>query len=155
KMYGATVGFPIIKNRAFSFTAFEDWNDKRPLSIVRTVPTDLERRGDFSQSVLNGRVRAIYNPFASTIDSATGRVARAAFQGNVIPTAMLDPVSLRMLDAMPKPNLPGNTDNWQGSLYENVDYWNLSQRVDVTLSDKWKVFARYGQFKANLYQQNP
>src|SRR5262245_27531911 len=155
KMYGGTVGFPIIKNRAFSFTSFEDWNDKRPLSIIRTVPTDLERRGDFSQSVLNGRVRAIYNPFASTIDSATGRVVRPAFQGNVIPSTMLDPVALCMLDAMPKPNLPGNTDNWQGSLYENVDYWNLSQRVDVTLSDKWKVFARYGQFKANLYQQNP
>jgi hypothetical protein len=36
-----------------------------------------------------------------------------------------------------------------------VDYWNFSQRVDVNLTDKLKVFARYGQFKANLYQNNP
>ena len=155
KMYGGTVGFPIVKNKAFSFTSFENWDDKRPLSILRTVPTDLERRGDFSQSVLSGRVRTIYNPFESTIDSTTGRVVRPAFQGNVIPTSMLDPVALRMLEAMPKPNLPGNTDNWQGNVYDKVDYWNLSQRVDVNICDKWKVFARYGQFKANLGQENP
>ena len=36
-----------------------------------------------------------------------------------------------------------------------VDYWNFSQRVDMNLTDNFKVFARYGQFKANLYQQNP
>jgi hypothetical protein len=154
RMYGATAGLPIVKNKAFSFTSFELWDDKRPLSIVRTVPTDLERRGDFSQSVLNGRVRTIYNPFSSTLDSA-GRVARSSFTGNVIPTPMLDPAAVRMLADLPLPNLPGNVDNWQGSVYEKVDYWNLSQRVDVNITDRWKVFARYGQFKANLYQQNP
>ena len=59
----------------FSFTSFEEWNDKRPLSIVRTVPTELERRGDFSQSVLNGAVRTIYNPF--TLDARRRRPRRA------------------------------------------------------------------------------
>ena len=64
-MYGGTVGLPIQKNRIFSFTSFEQWDDTRPLSIVRTVPTELERQGDFSQSLLNGRVRTIYNPYSS------------------------------------------------------------------------------------------
>jgi hypothetical protein len=50
RMFGGTIGGPIAKNRIFSFTAFEQWNDKRPLTIVRTVPTELERNGDFSQS---------------------------------------------------------------------------------------------------------
>ena len=68
---------------------------------------------------------------------------------------MFDPVALKMLAAIPLPNLPGNVDNWQGTVSEKVDYWNFSQRVDVNLTDNWKVFARYGQFKANLYQQNP
>jgi carboxypeptidase family protein len=155
KMYGGTLGMPVKKNQIFSFTSFEQWDDQRPLSIVRTVPTDLERNGDFSQSLLNGRVRTIYNPFSSTIDPVTGRDVRTAFVGNVIPVGMRDPVALKMLDQIPKANLPGNVDNWQGTVYDTVNYWNFSQRVDINLSDKWKVFARYGQFKANLYQENP
>lgn len=153
-MFGATFGGPIKRNRLFSFTSYERWDDKRPISIVRTVPTELERRGDFSQSVLNGRVRSVFNPFASTLDAA-GRVVRPPFSGNVIPSTMIDPVAQRMLAAIPLPNLPGNVDNLQGSVIDATDYWNFSQRVDINLSDAWKVFVRYGQFKANLYQQNP
>ena len=73
RMYGATVGGPIKQNKIFSFTAFEQWDDQRPLTIVRTVPTEAERRGDFSQSVLNGRVRTIYNPYTSTLDCGRPR----------------------------------------------------------------------------------
>ncbi len=155
QMLGATFGAPIRKNRLFSFTSYEHWNDKRPISYVRTVPTAAERAGDFSQSVLNGRVRAIYNPFSSVIDPVTNRVVRVPFAGNVIPTSMLDPTALRMLQAMPLPNVAGNVDNLQYSVYDQTQYWNLSERVDVNFTDNWKMFVRYGQFRANLYQQNP
>ena len=154
RMYGATLGGPIKQNKIFSFTSYENWNDKRPLTIVRTVPTELERRGDFSQSVLNGRVRSVYNPYTSALD-ASGRVVRSAFDNNQIPQAMFDPVAVKMLADIPLPNRGGNTDNWQGSLYENTNYWNFSQRVDLNFTDKFKMFARYGQFKADLYQENP
>ena len=53
------------------------------------------------------------------------------------------------------PNLPGNTDNLQYGIYDKTDYWNFSERVDWNITDSWKIFVRYGQFKANLYQQNP
>jgi hypothetical protein len=156
RMYGGTVGGPIKRNKIFSFTSFEQWDDSRPLSIVRTVPTEAERAGNFSQSALpNGVVRTIYNPFTSTVDPTTGRVVRTPFAGNVIPSTMFDPVALKMLQNIPLPNLPGNADNWQGSVDEKVDYWNLSQRVDINVNDNFKVFARYGQFKASLYQDNP
>ena len=155
QMYGATIGGPIMKNRMFFFTSFEQWNDNKPLTIVRTVPTELERSGNFSQSLLNGRVRNIYDPWSSTVNPATNRVVRTPFDGNVIPSNRLDPVALRMLQQMPLPNTPGNVDNWQGSITEKVDYWNVSQRVDVNINDAWKVFVRYGQFKANVYQENP
>jgi hypothetical protein len=154
KMYGATFGGPIRKNKIFTFTSFERWNDKRPISIVRTVPTELERHGNFSQSVLNGRVRSIYNPFSSSLDPI-GRVVRTAFANNTISSSMIDPVAVKMLNAIPLPNMPGNVDNLQGSVTDAVEYWNLSQRFDVNITDNWKVFARYGQFKADLYQQNP
>ncbi len=155
KMYGGTAGLPIKKNRLFSFTSFEQWDDNRPLTIVRTVPTALERAGDFSQSLLSGRVRTIYNPYTSVIDPATNRVVRQPFAGNVIPASMIDPVSQKILQEIPMPNLPGNQDNLQYGIYEKTDYWNFSERVDWNITNDWKIFARYGQFKANLYQQNP
>ena len=154
-MYGATIGGPIAKNRMFFFTSIEQWDDNKPLTIVRTMPTELERRGDFSQSVLGGRVRNIFDPFSSVVDPGTGRVVRTPFAGNVIPSNRFDPVALKLLQSLPLPNLPGSVDNWQGSVTERVDYWNVSQRVDVNVTDKFKVFARYGQFRANLYQNNP
>ena len=155
RMYGATLGGPIMKNKMFSFTSFEKWDDTRPLSILRTVPTDAERAGDFSQSTLNGVVRTVYNPFSSTVDPSTGRVVRTPFAGNVIPSALMDATALRMLQDMPRPNLPGNVNNLQTAVNEDVNYWNFSQRVDLNFTDNVKMFARYGQFKADLYQQNP
>lgn len=155
KMYGATLGGPIKRNKVFSFTSYEKWDDKRPVSIVRTVPTAAERSGDFSQSLSAGRVRTIYNPFTSVVDPATNRVVRQQFANNVIPSTLFDPTALRMLQGLPSPNLPGNIDNWQGSVLDQSNYWNFSQRVDLNFTDSLKMFVRYGQFKANLYQENP
>ncbi len=155
RMYGGTVGGAIKKNKIFYFTSFENWDDTRPQSIIRTVPTQAERTGDFSQSVQSGVVRTIYNPFTSTVDPTTGRVVRTPFAGNVIPSGLFDPTAVKMLADIPLPNLPGNVDNWQGSVDEAVNYWNFSQRIDVNFTDNVKMFARYGQFRAELYQQNP
>ena len=154
KMMGATLGGPIMKNKIFSFTSYERWDDNKPVSVIRTLPTELERAGNFSQSVYNNRVRTIYDPYTSVLNSSN-RVVRTPFTGNVIPADRLDPVSLKLLQQLPLPNLPGSVDNWQGTVNENVGYWNFSQRVDVNLTDSFKIFARYGQFKANVYQENP
>lgn len=154
KMGGGTAGMPIIKNKLFSFSSFEYWNDYRPLSIVRTVPTAAERQGDFSQSTLSGRVRTIYDPWTSTLN-ASSKVVRTAFKNNVIPTNRIDPVALKILQQIPMPNVAGNTDNLQYGIYEHTKYWNLSERLDWNITDKWKIFVRYGQFKAHLYQENP
>lgn len=155
RMYGGTFGGPILQNKIFSFTSFENWDDTRPVSIVRRVPTEAERRGDFSQSALpNGTVRTIYNPFTSTV-GAGGAVVRTPFAGNVIPSELFDPVALKMLQQIPLPNVAGHGNNLQLATEEEVDYWNLSQRFDINFSDSVKMFARYGQFKADVYQANP
>jgi len=154
RMFGGSLGMPLKKNRVFSFTSFEQWDDQRPISVVRTVPTELERQGNFGQSTLAGRIRTIYDPFSSVLGPGNV-VVRTPFAGNIIPTGRIDPVALKMLNEIPLPNQPGNVDNWQGSIYEKVDYWNLSQRVDVNIADNLKSFVRLGLFRANLYQQNP
>src|SRR5262245_63091001 len=152
KIYGGTLGAPIIKNKLFTFTSYEHWNDASPLPFTLTVPTALERQGDFSQSTMkNGVIRTIYDPQTSTGSSGT----RTAFTGNKIPSQRFDPTALKLLQDMPMPKLPGSQDNLQGFKVNETSYWNFSQRVDWNYSDKWRTFFRYGQFKAILLETNP
>ena len=151
KIYGGTIGGPIIKNKLFTFTSYEHWNDASPLPFTLTVPTELERNGDFSQSSRNGVIRTIFDPLTSTGTSGT----RTAFTGNKIPVGRFDPTALKLLAEMPLPNLPGSQDNLQGFKINETTYWNFSERVDWNYSDRLKTFIRYGQFKAHLLESNP
>jgi len=161
KMYGGTIGGPIVKNKLFFFSSYEQWDDHRPLSVKITVPTALERQGNFSQSRLGNYTtcptagqacaRPIYDPNTSRGTSG----ARDAFAGNIIPRDRFDPTAVKLLAELPLPNLPGNDLNWQGVKTENVDYWNLSNRIDWNINEKWKSFVRYGQFRTHLLEAPP
>jgi hypothetical protein len=50
-MFGGTFGNPILKNKLFNFFSVEDWKIHQPGTYERTVPTALERQGDFSQTL--------------------------------------------------------------------------------------------------------
>jgi hypothetical protein len=159
RMYGGTIGGPIIKNKLFFFSSYEQWDDARPLTVKITLPTELERQGNFSQSVRTCQinnvatpcVRTIYDPMSSTGPDGV----RTGFEGNVIPRNRFDPTAEKLLAELPLPNLPGNDLNWQGAKVENVDYWNLSHRVDWNISERWKTFVRYGQFRTHLLEEAP
>ncbi|MBC7929091.1 MAG: carboxypeptidase regulatory-like domain-containing protein, partial [Rubrivivax sp.] len=43
KIYGGSFGGPILKNKLFFFTTYEKWKDSQPLTLLLTVPTELER----------------------------------------------------------------------------------------------------------------
>jgi hypothetical protein len=145
-MGGGNVGGPIIKKKLFFFSSFEKWLDHRPITVKINVPTALERAGNFSQSGVN-----IYDPLTSTSNSST----RTQFAGNIINSSRFDPVALKLLAKIPLPNVTGTLENWQGSKTEDVNYWNLSTRVDWNISEKMKMFVSYGQFKAHLLEDNP
>ena len=159
KMYGGTLGGPIVKNKLFFFSSYERWNDQRPITVKITVPTAAERQGDFNQSQRACRinntvvncVRAIYDPLSST--GASG--IRTPYAGNLIGASLFDPASVKLLAEMPVPNQPGNDLNWQGSKVEKVRYWNLSTRGDWNVSDKLKTFVRYGGFNTVLLEHPP
>lgn len=71
--YGIAAGGPIVlpklyngRNRTFFFTNFEGVPQKTPNSVVATVPTANERKGDFSQTLgANGRQIVIYDPLTT------------------------------------------------------------------------------------------
>lgn len=158
KMYGGTIGGPIIKNKLFFFSSYEQWDDHRPITVKITLPTALERQGDFSKSRIGSYTvcatgttcaRPIYDPISATGSSGV----RTLFANNIVPSNRFDPTAIKLLAELPLPNLPGNDLNWQGTKTENVDYWNLSNRVDWNINEKLKSFVSYGQFRTHLLEQ--
>ena len=158
-MFGGTLGNPILKNKLFNFFSIEKWKINAPGSYQRTVPTSLERAGDFSQTLAaDGALRPIYDPF-STIVPSPGNVIRAPFPDNKIPGDRFDPLSAKLAGAFFDPNVPGvgynHANNYQKSLIQTTDYYNLSDRVDYNISDKWRVSGYYGRYYSTDSQTNP
>ena len=65
-MYGGTLGNALIKNKLFNFFALERWKVGEPATFSYTVPTALERGGDFSQTYnIDGGLMNIYDPYTT------------------------------------------------------------------------------------------
>src|SRR5437016_4408447 len=106
---GGTIGGPIRKNKLFTFFTYEKWNNRQPYTKVMTLPTDLERAGDFSRTLTKaGAQRTIFDPWTTQTDTATNAVTRQPFPGNQIPASRIDPTSKLFLNDIWKPNGPGD-----------------------------------------------
>ncbi len=157
-IYGGTLGNPIVKNKLFNFVSFERWATKDPRNAIMTLPTDLERQGDFSRSFNpDGGLRAIFDPFTTQLNAA-GVASRTPFAGNIIPRSRIDPLSARFLQDIWQPNNPGDNitgvQNYKQAYFWYLYNWNFNNRTDWNVNDKWKVFGRYSRFRTDLSQNN-
>lgn len=159
-MMGGTLGNPILKNRLFNFFSLEYWKVRSPGSLVTTVPTPLEREGDFSKSFnIEGGLRTLYDPWTTRLDAASGRFVRAPFPGNVIPRVRFDSFAAGLLKHFWDPNNPGDNitgvNNFKIGLINSWDYYNFSDRVDYSINDNWKVYGRISRYHTDNTQTNP
>jgi hypothetical protein len=160
-VWGVTSGNPIIKNKVFNFFSYEGQNLREPVNIIRTLPTALEREGDFSKtlSFVNGVTapKLIYDPWTTQTNGST--VTRTPFAGNMIPKSMIDPTSLRFLQDVWSPNLPGDNpsgvNNYRLTIARVYQYYNYTNRTDWSINEKWKVFGRVSRFHTNVASPNP
>jgi hypothetical protein len=159
-MYGGTVSHPVLKNRLFNFVAYEGWEKTDPSTLLNTLPTDLERTGDFSQSLNgSGGLRTIFDPW-STVTSADGAtITRTPYPGNIIPSSAQDPVALHYMAKLWKPNRPGrgnyHLDNYAASLPIKFPYKNFSDRADFQVTDSLRISGRYSMFVTPVSATNP
>ncbi|MBL8236079.1 MAG: carboxypeptidase regulatory-like domain-containing protein [Bryobacterales bacterium] len=159
-MYGGTVGGPIKKNKLFNFFSYEQWRKTDPNDLIHTLPTDLEREGNFSQSLnATGGLRAIYDPF-TTQTSADGRtITRMPLPGNIIPKSAQDPIATLYMSKLWKPNRPGqgpyNINNYYVPLPIRYDYHNISNRTDYVLNEKLRFYGRYSKLWTPVTTSNP
>jgi hypothetical protein len=158
-IFGGTIGHPIVKNKLFHFFAFEHWNQHEPRSRTMTLPNDMEKRGDFSQSyAITGAVRGIFDPFSTTLNPTTGAVTRDRFPGNIIPQSRINPTSARFVRELWPGNRAGDditrVNNFRADFFRENIYNNVSTRTDYNISDKWKMFGRFSRFRTDLTDQD-
>ncbi|MBI3279386.1 MAG: TonB-dependent receptor, partial [Acidobacteria bacterium] len=156
-IWGGTLGNAVIKNKLFMFTSYEGWRKNDPKDTQRTLPTDLERQGDFSQSRnISGGLRTIYDPWTTRLDPARNEASRTPFAGNIIPRSRIDPTSARIMQDVWKPNGPGlditGVNNFRIGYAWPIRHWNFSERVDWSINDNLKVFGRYSRVRTDLDQ---
>jgi hypothetical protein len=101
---------------------------------LTTMPSDLERSGDFSQSVgENGKAAVIYDP-------TTG----APFPGNKIDPTRISPIAAALLNYYPSPNLPGQTRNFQLPTTSYRNFNSLNLRLNQTLTSRNRIAGGLG-----------
>jgi hypothetical protein len=154
--FGYTVGGPVpiagynsSRNRLFFFFAQEHQKRFTPPAtpnLVR-VPTELERRGDFSQSFdNNGRLYPYIRDYTTGLPCSASDT-RGCFQdGGVlgrIPQNRLYAPGMTILSAYPLPNTSGNGFNFTSQLAADRDRREDILRVDWQANNAWRVYGRY------------
>jgi Carboxypeptidase regulatory-like domain len=163
--YGVTVGGPIIRNHTWFQAYWEGFRSVESLNEFATVPTAAMRAGDFS-ALLGPQIgtdslgrpiltNQIFDPSTSRPDPANpGSIIRDPYPGNRIPTNLLNPSSLLVLQKYyPLPNLnvaasAGNNYQFAGSNSTASDQTGI--RIDHKFGDNDTLFGRYNRSNANL-----
>ncbi|MCU1258752.1 MAG: Cna B-type protein [Bryobacterales bacterium] len=147
--FGFTLGGPVVlphlyngHNKTFFFVDYEGYRESLASTGSFTVPTALQRQGDFSQTTTSaGQLIRIYDPQSTT--TVNGVVTRTAFAGNIIPTSRLDPVALALAKYYPLPNNTNLTNNYLRSTAVRFTDDTGDARIDHQFSDKNRFFGRY------------
>jgi len=146
--FGGMLAGPVLQDKLFYMVSFEGLRQRSFSSATTTVPTDLERRGDFSQTLAsNGQLIRIFDPFTTRPNPAGAGYIRDAFPDNRIPATRFDRVAVNALKYYPVANTAGHPVTKQQNYYSsgsrrlNTD--NYDFRVDHNIASNKRFFARY------------
>lgn len=150
--FSAIVGGPLVLGKLIKdpktqfFITYFGTRAKTPELFAETVPTPLERLGNFSQAVQSlgtsdtAAPVVIYNPGT-----------KQPFPGNQIPSNLLNPISMGLLNFYPLPNQPGLANNYQFETAQAQNTDNLGVRIqrNVTAKDRLALNFQFQDRNSN------
>lgn len=173
--FGGTFSGPIWipklyngRNKSFFFFGYEGLRERQAGSFTGTVPTAIEKQGNFSQTRdVNGTLIQIFDPVTTRLDpdrpAGTTRFLRDAFPGNIIPNNRFNAVGGNLLSYYPTANQPGRGASSVDNFFSNVPSSSNQDRIDVKIdhqfSEKHVIMGRYNRYRnENItpsYYSNP
>ena len=140
--FGGSIGGRVIKDKLFFFADTQLNRQAQGGSVNTSVPTALNRNGNFSDWLAVNSDYQLYDPLTGNADG-TGR---QPFAGNIIPANRLSPQAQALLAYIPLPNTNqfspiGNNYNASGDVAITGNAWDT--RWDYYLNQKNTIFGRY------------
>lgn len=152
--FGALIGGPVLREKAFFFFDYEGVRSKVGQSNGQlTVPTNLLRSScagpigcNFSD-YLPGGLNGASGVTPSINDPMTG----LPFPGGIIPKSRLNTAAVALLEKFPAPILTGTaTNNFPNSGTGQFNFNQFTTRLDGQVSQRVHAFGRYSYFKDTL-----
>ena len=132
--FGGTLSGPIRKDKTFFMASYEGLRERSFSSSGYSVPTPLQRTGDFSQTLVsNGSLVRIFDPFSTRANPAGGFL-RDPFPCNILPANRLDRAGSRIVTFFPAADTAGanctGINNFLSNKVNSINTNEVDAKVD-------------------------